>query len=282
MPIISPDPKVRKPAASDVLDWNTPDSWLPIVPQILPLITHSLEKHYLLAPTDFPYCDDLNWLEDRIYSETRQKVDIRNLMVRAMRAKFTAMRTCHSTRIESVDTIYHEGLKPLKTAVAQRRLKTLLESWKILGVDDQKFSNAVAEVGDETRCGRVWFDANEAHHYKCYGHYLLYGGEYLHSIAIRMGTEGKMRSLLRSVGKPTLFVCDVPLEEISDYQLGCFAGEILSAHFLRLEGRDLELEELFASGAAISIKNTLRPERIIGHYHPKRIYDVYYDKFRRV
>lgn len=269
---ISPFRDKRQPAPSNTLDWNDPKTWLAAVPDIAPFITRELERHYLAAPPEHPYSDNLNWLEDRIYSVNRQAISIIDDVLPRLKSKFQSMRTCHSTRTENVERFYEEGILPLNPSNASERLQHLFALWGLPAFEPTMLESAIQDIGTELRAGLVWFDANEKSHYQDCGHYLLYGGEYLHSIALRLGhTDGRIRKHLRSVGTPTLYICDVPISLVSDYQLNEYVGEMLSHYFLNLEKRTDDLEELSSRGAAISIKQALQPVHIVGHYHPKRI-----------
>jgi len=77
---------------------------------------------------------------------------------------------------------------------------------------------------------------------------------------------------LKSVGRPTMFICDIPMTLMRDYTLCEFAGSILEFLFCELIGEQSHALSPGA-GTALSLALDLPGEHIVGHYHPTRIND---------
>jgi len=82
-----------------------------------------LERHYLAAPPDYPYSDDLSWLKDRVYSVSRREIDVVREVLPRLKSRFRSMRTCHSTRTEDVGRFYKEGIVQLAPKTLGRGCK---------------------------------------------------------------------------------------------------------------------------------------------------------------
>lgn len=104
------------------------------------------------------------------------------------------------------------------------------------------------------------------------GHYLDFGSEYLFNLAIRLVGEYEAKRAMRSVGKPTILVFDIPMDMICPATLEEFAGSVLEYLFCEL----VEYLEAHAlgpgAGSAIALQCDLPPKTLIGHYHPDRFF----------
>lgn len=91
------------------------------------------------------------------------------------------------------------------------------------------------------------------------GHYLCYGSEYLAGVAARLDRyiAGPYHDILLRTGIPTIFICDVPLELISEPQIEDISSNYCSDH----------------TDWCFALEQSLPPEHIAGHEHPPRIFD---------
>ena len=96
---------------------------------------------------------------------------------------------------------------------------------------------------------------------------MIYGSEYLLAIAAHLKGRRDYRKILKSSGMPTIFVCDIPLELLSDYTILEFAGNALAKVFQELLGGE-GFEPEGGLGSALSIRTYLPSKCIVGHYHP--------------
>lgn len=98
------------------------------------------------------------------------------------------------------------------------------------------------------------------------GHYLCYGSEYLAGIASRLDRyiAGPYHNNLLCTGIPTIFICDVPIELISESLIND-----LSCHY-----RPGSLDW------SVWITQSLPPECIVAHEHPRKFFDSLRRYFR--
>lgn len=146
-------------------------------------------------------------------------------------------------------------------------------------VTHEKFEAAVADIDARKesggREGRLYFCADERSlltRYGSSGHYLIYGGEYLYCLGIRLVSQFDTQRVLKSVGLPTMFVCDIPMCKMRPFTLGEFAGSMLEYLLCELLGEQSHALN-GGAGSALSLTADLPSEYIVGHYHPARIYD---------
>lgn len=85
--------------------------------------------------------------------------------------------------------------------------------------------------------------------------YSLYGSEFINELAMKLGC----RSSLKNAGIPTIFHCDIPLEDISSSTV-------------------MEIETLIMSGYIQDISiavNEVSSQDIVDYEHPKQVPDPY-------
>lgn len=209
-----------------------------------------------------------------ILSVTGEFIDSRDFLSEGLRKRYNALRSTHCTRTDDVGSFYRKGLLPLEPKIMEQRARDIFLSGKFPELTEENMARAVAEVGTETRSGRVYFEANEKLILEHGGHYALYGSEYVIALAAHLGGSRDYRRVLKTLGTPTVFICDVPFSALRDSTLGEFAGEAIADLFEELlPGPEYEPDPW--RGAGFSIDGGLAPEHIVGHYHPARVRDPY-------
>ena len=105
------------------------------------------------------------------------------------------------------------------------------------------------------------------------GHYLVYGSEYLYALGMRAAGIATTKRALKSIGRPTMFVCDIPMSILGPFTPLTYAGKILDALFCELTG-SLECYSMSpGAGSALSVTCDLPGSCIVGHYHPSTVFD---------
>jgi hypothetical protein len=103
------------------------------------------------------------------------------------------------------------------------------------------------------------------------GHYLVYGSEYLFCLGIRVVDRREAKRLLKSIGRPTVLVCDIPMTLMRERTLREFGGMMVELAFCELlPDRESHSGSPWA-GTALSIPVDL--PCIVGHYHPADVHD---------
>jgi hypothetical protein len=105
------------------------------------------------------------------------------------------------------------------------------------------------------------------------GHYLIYGSEYLFSLASRITSAADAKKTLKKIGRPTVFVCDIPTGLISQHTFREFTGLIIEYLFCELVDGFESHALAPGAGSALRLTTDLPAQHIVGHYHPLRIYD---------
>lgn len=114
---------------------------------------------------------------------------------------------------------------------------------------EEHLQRAIAQVGSDLRGGRLYFECNKKMLCKIAGHYILYGSEYLGSIAGYLPGAKDYARVLKTSGTPTLFVCDVPLDLVGHWVL--ISGYALDAFYhapMYETAPDLKSCQMFAYG----------------------------------
>lgn len=171
------------------------------------------------------------------------------------------MRAFHATRCEDVNKYYASSIQ-----IAD--FDSLIEkAKKIFSVEPfyftaQQVEWAASKIGkfDEKR---LFLGLDDRLLLEQCGHYLIYGSEFLGSIGAQLVSFGKgnPQALLKSFGKPTMFICNVPMKLIDKSTLKELAYYISS--YKPTDFMDL----------TITLRQPLLGQNIVGHYFPTNIPD---------
>lgn len=258
----------RESAPSDVWDfiryatWRS-DIWKLIEDFAGPAVQAAFKEN----PPPYVSASNFRWLNDLTHKVLGVKVDSCSTLANRLAARYRAIRAVHGTLTSSVLLFYREGLRPLVLEDAHQKAREIFLSGAFPELSEARLLNAISRVTVAGRPDRVYFECNERFLLQHCHHYLEYGGEYLAGIADELGGNGAYKEHLRSQGKATIFVCDVPLGFFTDDLLEGFAGLALEAVFRELlEGPGYKFR--CEAGAPFSIAARLQPSHIVGHSHP--------------
>jgi hypothetical protein len=274
-------PEDRPPLPGGVFCFAQPDTWRERVWRALAdVLTDKVLEEFRERPPKYLVSDDLNWLDEIILAATGDWVDIKMLTVGRLREEFSHFRGAHATRTDDLSSFYEQGLRILRAEEMEDRARLLFLNGQYGHATEKSLEDAITDVdARDPRVGRegmLYFVAIEESLYSREGgagHYLTYGSEYLYCIAMRTADTYTAKTVLRGIGRPTLFVCDVPLSSMGDATLAEFSGMILEYLFAELVD-EIETEVLSPwSGSAFTLRADLAPEHIVGHCHPLRIFD---------
>ncbi len=266
--LVDPVHAERSPTPKDVWDHRAYSTWRAEIWRLIEDFADAdVKKAFLASPPKYVVCDDLSWLDDIVYAVRNEEIDSKVLLSQRLRSRYRALRAVHGTRTANVPKLYHEGLLPMVPELMHAQAREIFLGGKFPELTESLLQQAIEAVGSDLREGRVWFEANEEMLIAQAGHYMLYGSEYVTAIAAHLLGNRDYRQVLKNYGKPTLFVCDVPLELISEGILREFAGGALESVFQEL----LDGPEFVADrwrGAGFYIREPLLAEHLVGHYHP--------------
>lgn len=273
---------LRRPIAEDVFCYPAIDSWRDrIWALISDFITDDVKEAFKLNPPEYVVSDDLTWLNSIVHEVTGEDVEMKQLTAARLAEDYRAFRAGHATRTNNLAQFYEGGLRCLRAEDAEARARELFITGNFDWATEEKLLAAIEDVDARKlsggREGRLYFCADERSlitRFGGSGHYLVYGGEYLFCLGVRFVGTFETKRTLKSVGRPTMFVCDIPMELMRETTLLEFAGSILEFLFCELIGENSHALSPSA-GSALSLTVDLPGEHIVGHYHPASIYDPY-------
>lgn len=166
---------------------------------------------------------------------------------------YTHIRAYHGCSTKNVENYYKYGILPINKNFAKKQALELL-------IDDGTSSETVLRVFNEhwkefdIVHRSVWFSLLRQELIKYSGHYLIYGSEFITNMAAELCCLDK----LKEKGQPTIFHCDVPIQQIP-------------AYFFDSIKEKLKIGDIKNCG--FKIEDNLSPEEIVKHDTPKLVYD---------
>lgn len=265
---IDPVHALRPVAPAEVWDHRAYPSWRNVIWTLIEDFADAeVQAAFKQSPPAYVVGDDLSWLDTVVCDVRKFKVDSKVLLAERLRERYRAFRAVHGTRTAQLDLFYREGLKPLDPVQFHAQARDFFLNGAFPELSDDSLRRAISAVDSNGRGGRVYFEANEEMLISRAGHYMLYGSEYLVAIAAQLEGPRDYRQVLKQHGKPTIFICDVPIEFLRESALLDFAGQALASVFQELlDGSDFLINRW--RGAGFYITQTLLPCHIVGHYHP--------------
>lgn len=265
---------------SDVFVLPSVESWRKRVWILIrDIVTDAVKEELTRNPPEYFVSDDLSWLNDVVLTVTGRDVEMKSLLAARLAREYRAFRAAHGTRTDDLAAFYEHGLRCLRADEAEARARSLFVTAASAGATEERFLAAVAELDARDpaggREGRIYFCADERSlitRRGGSGHYLVYGSEYTYCLGIRVVGTSKAQDILKSIGRPTMLVCDIPMTIIRDSTLCEFAGVILEHLCQELIGGQRDALGPDA-GTAFSLTRDLPAAYVIGHYHPTRIFD---------
>jgi hypothetical protein len=278
---IAEDLETRPAPPVDVFCFPLVDSWRAHVWKLLSdYVTDEVKAEFVRSPPEWVVSDGLSWLDNLIFDVTGETCQTRELLADRLRQEYRAFRASHATRTNDLAPFYKHGLRFLRAEEMEDRARSIFLNGQSSHAAEEQLQQAIDDLQARdprgAREGHLYFCANERSlitQSGGSGHYLIYGSEYLFCLGIRMTSSWETKRLLKGIGRPTMLICDIPMTLITSSTLREFAGMIIAYLFCELvEG--LESYVLSPSaGSALILAADLPAEYIVGHYHPKRIYD---------
>lgn len=258
----------RQPAPKHVWDFDRHATWHPdIWSLVADFIGPDVKTVFLKNPPEYLVSDDLSWLDNLVLQVRGIHIDSKAELAERLQDRYRAIRACHGTSVPTVDSFYKQGIRPLEIEEFHNQARQIFLSGDYPELSGDNLKNAIEHVGPATREGRVYFEANERLLIEICGHYMLYGSEYLTALAANLGGTRDYRRVLKGRFAPTLFVCDVPLEDLHPGTVAEFSGIALESIFQELlDGPSYSPDKWRGSG--FSIRVPLESSCIVGHCHP--------------
>jgi len=258
-------PKMIEPAKK-VFAWVEYQRWRPVVMQLLKDIFDRTVLDYLKDnPPRYFVADDLSWLDDAIAAAKNiPEANAHQILTHRLPTAFSYVRAFHGCRPESLESYRSHGVRPCDPSqLNEEAFRIFSDRLRI-----EKAINAWATEGlmsyPEHNRGKVFFCLNKEELVERCGHYLLYGSEYLLSLAGAVGGH----QCLRNRGRATIIECNVPTTWLDEDYLQCLTGEMLREVCERF---CLSKRSKGIGSFGFPIKRALPPELIVGFSHPTGI-----------
>lgn len=169
--------------------------------------------------------------------------------------EYTHLRAFHACRPIKLSDYLDNGILPISYESALQDVRDRVVCDYVSEEDAIiKFQEEWSEFEDIHK--RVWLQMNKDLLLDTTSHYLIYGSEFINALAMQLGCRDK----LKQIGIPTIFFCDIPVEDIVPMTL-----------------RDIQ--NVFNSGDTYDISfavDKVLPQDIVDYEHPtKRLVDPY-------
>ena len=168
---------------------------------------------------------------------------------------YTHLRAFHACRPLRISDYLNNGITPIsyKSALKDAKDRVVCDYVSEEEVISE-FEKEWSEFEDMHK--RVWVQMNKDSLLGTVSHYLIYGSEFINTLAMNLGC----RSRLRQIGIPTIFYCDIPMKDITSMTLN-------------------DIQKSFNDGytydIGFSVEEVL-PQNIVNYEHPtKRLTDPY-------
>lgn len=180
---------------------------------------------------------------------------------------YTHIRAYHACRPLSIQEYLDKGIIPYTKSAAMKDAMNRLGTKRQEEQIKERFNEMWGDA--EASKPRVWLALNKETLLTCSGHYLIYGSEFLNALAMQTGC----REHLKDVGMPTIFYCNIPIEDISKDWLSDVERTI----------NEWECDDISVYVSQVKAENIIdleHPEQIANPYEFGHYYRPNYEKLK--
>lgn len=175
---------------------------------------------------------------------------------------YTHVRAYHACRPLNISDYLQEGIKPIDYRMALQDVKIRIVSDFVSEREATRMFRTLWKDSNDIH-KKVWVQLNKEDLLTFSGHYLIYGSEFINTLAMNLGC----RDRLKNIGIPTIFSCDIPIEDINFQTIS-------------------DIEQCFYNKHTDDIGFSvweIVPEDIVDYEHPvKGIPDPYYGRIKYI
>jgi hypothetical protein len=261
------------------------DAWQDRIWSIIgDLITKEVKAEFIRNPPKFIASDNLSWLDEVIEAVTGEWCNIKTLTAERLKTGYRAFRMYHSTRTDDLSSYYTHGLKIPNNSEIEGKARVLFLNGQFRSATEATLLEAIDDLNSREFAYR---SDKEARAFCCAderdfltdaggsGHYLDFGSEYLFNLGLRLVGSYEAKRVLRTVGRPTIFQIDTPMDLVDSHTVEEFAGSVLEYSFCKL----LSDREPYAfspgAGSSVILRNPIPREAITGHFHPEKFHHAH-------
>jgi hypothetical protein len=258
----------------DIFCWENYHVWTNDVLELLAdIIDEQVIQEIKQNPPEYLSADREDWLISPVWTTKQVNIcSIKHLLADRLAKKYHSIKAYHGCSPTDISSYYKKGLLTLNVNNHRQAIRKHFSSGKYPEISKEIVEQAIKQTDIETRDGWVYLALDDRMLIKYCGHYLLYGSEYAIAIAAELSRiiGYDYRWTLKGIGKPTIFICHIPLEMISANTMNELAGCLLVGVFNKILFKKENPELIDFS---FMLKNSLPSNCIVDHYHPKNITD---------
>lgn len=166
--------------------------------------------------------------------------------------EYTHIRGYHGCRPEKLEEYYTKGVIVLnQDELLHKTLYLLGDSY----LSKERIKETFYEKYRQCEHNGIWFTLSEIELIENAPHYMIYGSEFIHSVASDLFS----RQLLKEKGIPTIFHLDIPLNEINSLWLESLLKNIKAKNL----------------GGGFKTDFGISPSNIVGISHPSKLIDYH-------
>lgn len=258
----------------DVFSWQNASIWHATTQRLINnILPPKVLEEVRRIDLNVIFPEDLEWLEEiTSRHSTLTTAQIIEQFADAFVNRFSKVRLFHGCRPREVSSYYTKGFLPPDQNLFNELIDNVFSPKNHPEITQAMMSQARNALNDEMREGKIYFVVDDVLLVQQFGHYLVYGSEYVTALArlLQEYTQKDYRSYLKRIGTPTVFACDFPIqhldrETLHGYIINIFHETLRQSNNLVGHTRLLDYAFVFSE--------LIRADYIQSHYHPPQIRD---------
>jgi len=182
-------------------------------------------------------------------------------------SSFERLRCFHLCRTDDVASYYNQGVRLVSRDTLRQQFRDMFSD-----LPNEVIKSAIGEFGDYSTPQQVYVGVDCRFLLQHCGHYCIYGSEYLTALAVKIKTgDGQdHRQRLKTFGRPTVIVLEIPFEHLPPSDANGVIDELK-----RVASGDLDNVVMpnMLLDYGISFNGPLSCEWVVDHSHPESIWD---------
>jgi hypothetical protein len=247
-------------ALPDITEWR--DSFIEMIEKIHPFSDLCLKL--TASRCSINQTIDSDTLNSIVSDVKGHECDFLELMVFEFRVKYKYVRAVHASKPVDIESILKKGLSVFSVDDYFLMAKSIFLNGNYPSITIERVRCAVEKTAYDgpRRLNKLHFFLTE--NYRQSMHYFEYGSEFMCAVACNLGVKSQYVENQKIKGFSTMFLCNIPVENISDNLLCQCLLDAISYLFNPLLEKSAPL---IMKDVAISIDCRLSPLNIVSH-HP--------------
>jgi hypothetical protein len=180
---------------------------------------------------------------------------------------YPKIRMFHACRTADINSYLTDGLLTMDLSEQIQKAKQIFMSDRFPHITEEHINSAAKEIASQGRENKICLSLDDINLREHTPEYFRYGSESLRIIALhlpKIGNENYME-FLRTIGTPTIFVCDVPSHQIEKQRFFHMVTELIrwTVSYPYKPG-----EEAPSIDFTFTFNSDIDPGFITSYYHP--------------